>query len=66
MQGNILQSKHLYQPVFSLLFEVADKSLKVADRAITTLAVSGGAVCNRGSVIGELRVQRSGQRVVRW
>ncbi len=43
---------------FSLLFEVADKSFKVADRAIH----KGGAICDRGRVTEERRIQRSGQR----
>ncbi len=48
-------------PVFSLLFEVADKSLKVADSAIHHTCVGGG--CHlRGSVTEEWRIQRSGQR----
>ena len=36
------------KPGFSLLFEVADKSLKVADRAIRDTRWRGRAICYKG------------------
>ncbi len=49
----IAKNAFLSATVFSLLFEVADKSFKVADRAIRHTRWRGGRFVTRGSVTEE-------------